>query len=263
MANSVRLDKQRFKAYINSRRRTLYVLEEKVNLKAHGPNLYRLTHYGLINLYFVLEEDGLTIIDTGVAGTAKLIEEAVTKLGRPVRHILLTHAHGDHVGGLDALHARYPDAEVLISERDARLLRGDVSLDPNEPQTKIRGSVSAVKTRPTRLLHEGDQIGSLRAFASPGHTPGHMAFLDTRDGSLIAGDALITQGGLAVSGQMRLLFPLPHLATWHAPTALESAKRLVALAPSRLAVGHGPVLENPTAELVRVTEAFSRKLAAR
>lgn len=234
-----------------------------MKLHAHSPTLYRIAHYGLINCYILVEDDGLTLVDTGIAGTAKHIEGAVDQLNRPVRRILLTHADSDHIGGLDTLHARYPDAEILIGAREARRLHGDSSLEANEPQTKIRGGIVSVKTQPTRLLHEGDRIGSLEAFASSGHTPGHMAFLDTRNGSLIAGDAFATQGGLAVAGQMRWRFPLPHLATWHPPTALESARKLVALKPTRLAVGHGPVLENPTERIERVIAQFSQKLERR
>ena len=231
-----------------------------MNLKQHSPHLYRLVRYGIINVYLVLEADGLTVVDTAVSGTEKHIAEAAEKLGQPVRRILLTHAHVDHVGSLDALHALYPDAEVLISARDARFLAGDMSLDEGEPQVKLRGGFPTVKTRPTRLLEDGDTIGSLRAVASPGHTPGQMSFWDTRDGTLIAGDALQTQAGLAVAGQLRLLFPLPALATWHKPTALASARKLTALEPKRLAVGHGRVLENPAAAMHRTTEKFARHL---
>ncbi len=231
-----------------------------MNLKQEGPFLYRLTHYGLINCYLVVEDDGLSIVDTGVAGTAPLIAKAVGSLGVGVRRIILTHAHGDHVGGLDALHELYPNAEVLIGARDSRLLAGDTSLDAHEPQSKLRGSISPTRTRPTRLLGDGDAVGSLRAVASPGHTPGHMAFLDVRESTLIAGDAFQTLGGLAIAGQLRGRFPLLALFTWHAPTALRSARTLTALEPARLAVGHGPVLENPTSEMRRATEQFSRRL---
>ena len=229
-----------------------------MNLKQHSPHLYRLVRYGLINVYLVLEDDGLTVVDTAVSGTEAHITKAAEKLGQPVRRILLTHAHLDHVGSLDALHALYPDAEVIISARDARFLTGDMSLDADEPQVKLRGGFPTVQTRPTRLLADGDAIGSLRAVASPGHTPGHMSFWDTRDGTLIAGDAFQTQAGLAVAGQLRLLFPLPALATWHKPTALRSARKLTALEPRLLAVGHGRVLENPTAAMHRVADKFAQ-----
>ena len=231
-----------------------------MNLKQHTPHLYRLVRYGLINVYLVVEGDGLTVVDTAVSGTETHVAEAAEKLGLPVRRILLTHAHVDHVGSLDALHNRYPDAEVIISARDARFLQGDMSLDENEPQAKLRGGFPTIQTRPTRLLEDGDTVGSLRAVASPGHTPGHMAFWDTRDGTLIAGDAFQTQAGLAVAGDLRLLFPLPALATWHKPTALGSARKLTTLEPKRLAVGHGPVLENPTNAMRQVTETFARQL---
>ena len=231
-----------------------------MKLEQHSPHLYRLVRYGLINVYLVLEDDGLTVVDTAVSGTEKQIVKAAEKLEQPVRRILLTHAHVDHVGSLDALHALYPDAEVVISARDARFLTGDMSLDEGEPQVKLRGGFPTVKTRPTQLLKDGDTVGSLQAVASPGHTPGHMAFLDMRDGTLIAGDAFQTQAGLAVAGQLRLLFPPPALATWHKPTALGSARKLTALEPKRLAVGHGRVLGNPTVAMHRVTEKFARHL---
>lgn len=219
-----------------------------------------MTHYGFINCYLVVEDDGLSIIDTGVAGTAKLLGEAVTQLQKPVRRILLTHAHGDHVGGLDPLHTLYPEAEVAISARDARFLAGDRSLDAGEPPVELRGGFVTTQTRPTRLLEHGDRIGSLQAVASPGHTPGHMAFFNPRDGTLLTGDAFQTQGGLAVAGQVRWRFPLPALATWHAPTALASAQKLAALEPKRLAVGHGPVLEGPAEALHRVIDTFEQHL---
>ena len=110
---------------------------------------------------------------------------------------------------------------------------------------KPRGSYQEVDVKPTRLLEPGDRVGSLEVVASPGHTPGHVSFLDTRDRTLIAGDAYQTLGGIAVSGKIRPLFPLVAMGTWHKPTALESARRLRALDPSRLAVGHGGVIESP------------------
>ncbi len=177
----------------------------------------------------------------------------------PIRRIALTHAHYDHVGSLDALHAVLPEADVLISQRDARFLRGDRTLDPDEPG-KPRGSWRTCATRPTRELAHGDLVGPLRVIAAPGHTPGHIAFYDPRDGTLIAGDAFQTQGGIAVTGIVRLLFPFPAFGTWHIPTALQSAIALRALNPSRLAVGHGPVLQEPQAAMDQAIQVATKRL---
>lgn len=208
-------------------------------------NLYQLTRLFWFNNYLVREDDGFTMIDTNMGGSAESIVKAAAEIGAPIKRIVLTHAHNDHVASLDELHALLPDAEVMISERDARFLAGDMSLDPDEPLAKLRGGYTVQKTKPTRLLHDGDEIGSLRAIAAPGHTPGQMAFMDTRDNTLIAGDAFQTQAGIAVSGVMKILFPFPAMATWYKPYALRTAKHLRDLKPVRLAVGHGPVLENP------------------
>jgi glyoxylase-like metal-dependent hydrolase (beta-lactamase superfamily II) len=223
----------------------------------------QLTRYPLlfpVNCYLVREDDGLTLIDAGLPGSAGAILDAARGLALPIRRIVLTHAHGDHIGSLDALRQQLPEAEVLVSARDARFLAGDMSLDPSEPQLKLRGDYRTAATRPSRMLYDGDQVGSLQVVSTPGHTPGHIALFDPRDGSLIAGDAFQTRAGVAVSGTIRLLFPFPALATWSRPLALASAQRLRMLQPSRLAVGHGEVLESPLAEMDRAIAVATRKL---
>jgi glyoxylase-like metal-dependent hydrolase (beta-lactamase superfamily II) len=103
----------------------------------------------------------------------------------------------------------------------------------------VRGSFSKGDTIPAVLLTEGEGYGSLQVIATPGHTPGHLAFFDVRSGSLIAGDALTSVGGLRVSGDGPAIFPFANWATWDKPTALASARKLAALEPKKIVVGHG------------------------
>jgi glyoxylase-like metal-dependent hydrolase (beta-lactamase superfamily II) len=212
-------------------------------------NLTRLSRFGFVNAYLVAEDDGLTLVDTMLPRSAKAILRAADELGAPIVRIALTHAHGDHIGSLDELAAALPGVEVLISARDERLLHKDKSLDPGEPQSKVRGSLPGAKTRPTRTLATGDMVGSLEVVAAPGHTPGHVAFLDRRDATLLCGDTFTTIGGVATTNKVRLPFPLASMATWDGPTELASARALRALEPARLAPGHGKVVDAPLAAM--------------
>ena len=208
-------------------------------------NLIKVTKFRIVNCYLIQEKDGFTLIDTGVAGIEKQVLSAAEAFGKPIKRIALTHAHSDHIGGLDGLQKLLPNAEIMMSAQSARFVEGDQSLEKGQAAAKIRGSFPSVSARPTQTFKDGDMIGSLRVVATPGHTPGHHSFFDERDGTLIAGDALQILGGIAVAGVVRWRFPLPGFATWHKPTAAQSAEKLVALNPKRLAVGHGAVLENP------------------
>lgn len=218
-----------------------------------------------VNCYFVEEENELTLIDAALPYSAKSIIKAAENIGKPITRIIITHAHNDHIGALDTLKELLPHSKVYISSRDGLLLGGNSTLLPNEKNTPIRGGLPKnIKTKPDVLLEEGDRVGSLEVIATPGHTPGSISLFDTRNRSLIAGDALVTRGKLIVSGMLNPLFPFPAFATWDKETALKSAKKLSNLNPSLLAVGHGKMLKQPQERLnIAITEAEKAFLSSK
>jgi glyoxylase-like metal-dependent hydrolase (beta-lactamase superfamily II) len=225
-------------------------------VSAAGDHLVRVTRMRVSNCYMVREQDGLTLIDTSLRGSAELILRVAEELDLPIRRILVTHPHVDHVGSLDVLRTLLPDVEVMMSDRDARLMRGDFSRAPDEPTGRLlRASFAKTNTAPTRTLLEGQRVGSLEVLNAPGHTPGQLAFMDTRDQTLICGDAFYALGALFVTSESVLRFPFAALGTWHKPTANETARKLRRLEPRRLAAGHGRVLEHPLEAMDRAVRA--------
>lgn len=123
-------------------------------------NLFRLTRFGIVNCFLVREDDGLTLVDANLPGSANSILHSADEIGLPIRRILLTHAHFDHVGAVDELMRATKGLELLIGSREARLLAGDMSLEANETGRNLFGFMRT-SAQPTRLLREGEQIGSL------------------------------------------------------------------------------------------------------
>jgi glyoxylase-like metal-dependent hydrolase (beta-lactamase superfamily II) len=212
-----------------------------------SPTLTQLTRARFVNAFLVREDDGFTLVDTMIGGSADDLLAAAQQGGGAIRRIALTHGHGDHVGSLDALKARLGDSvEVLMPELDARIHAGERVVEG-----KVPGSWPKLQTVPDMRINSGDRVGSLEVVASPGHTPGHVAFLDTRDNTLLAGDAFTAYGKVAVSNHFYLRFPLAAMATWDKAKDLESARALRALNPAMLVVGHGPAEREPGAAMDR------------
>ena len=205
-------------------------------------NITQLTRLHFVNAFLVREDDGLTLIDTTVGGGADDLIKASEKAGAPIRRIVLTHGHGDHVGSLDALKERLgAEVEVHLGDLDARIHAGEKVVEGKLPGSWPKN----IKTAPNVRLTGGERIGSLETIPSPGHTPGHMAFLDTRDRTLIAGDVFTSYGDVAVTTHFYLRFPLAYVATWDRARDVESARSLRTLEPKILVVGHGPATRHP------------------
>lgn len=205
-----------------------------------------------VNCYIVEEKESVTLIDAAIPRCANKIISVATKIGKPIHRILITHGHNDHIGSLEELKKLLPEAKIYISERESRILMGDRTLDPTEPQTVLRGGFPKVeKFNADVYIKDGDIIGSLKAISAPGHTPGLFTFMDMRSKALIVGDAFQVRGGVAVAGQIVPLFPFPGLATWNKALSLKSAEKLLNLNPSLLATGHGHLLQKPSESIKR------------
>jgi len=126
------------------------------------------------------------VVDPG--GDVPRITEAIGKLGLAVERIVLTHGHIDHAGGAAELREKLGVPLEGPDERDAFLLDGLTE------QGRAYGIAGARNVRPDRWLNEGDTValGEHRfdVLHCPGHTPGHVVFVNEAGRVALVGDVL-------------------------------------------------------------------------
>jgi len=175
-----------------------------VALRPIVPCVYRV-RTGASSAY-VIDDEELTLVDTGVPGSEDRLLGAVRALGRrpeEVRHILVTHCHPDHAGSLAALR-RATGAATYMHPLDAGMVARGKSMRVVQRTPGIVPRVLNAWTRrghqpeiePVAVEHEvlgGDRLpaaGGMLAIHAPGHTTGQLAFLWPHHGGvLFAGDA--------------------------------------------------------------------------
>ena len=179
-----------------------------------APNVWRLRLVGnFVNGFAFRDDDGqVTLVDCGMKRSPKAMSAALAHVGiahEDVTRILLTHAHGDHAGGVAEM-ARRTDSPVSVHADDAESVRTGIA--PPLDQSLRMGRFLR------RIMREGkpdfepvpvadeladDQLlpvaGGLRVVHTPGHSPGHVSFLHEPTGVLITGDALFNWRGIGWS----------------------------------------------------------------
>ncbi len=167
---------------------------------------------GFVSAYVLVRGGEAAVVDTGVEGSADAIGDVLEEAGPGwdgVRHVVLTHKHADHAGSASEVLSRCDRATGYVGEAD----------------------LDAVDVEDLRPLTDGDEVFGLRVVGTPGHTPGHMAVFDPHTRVLVAGDAL--------NSSDRLTGADPGFSE-DMDAAGASVRRLAALAPDTVLVGHGP-----------------------
>jgi glyoxylase-like metal-dependent hydrolase (beta-lactamase superfamily II) len=196
---------------------------------------------------FVIAAPEPVLVDCGTPKAGPRVRRAIERVaGRePLRHILVTHHHVDHVGPLAELAAE--DVTVWAHALDARVVRGDVPAARPASRSGIeRFGVKAIErlgptmkpARVDREISDGEQIpigDGFIAYHTPGHTSGHTSFLYPSKRVLFVGDAAANMFG-------KLGPPFGLYSEDHAAVGASIAK-VAALDFDVACFGHGRVLK--------------------
>jgi glyoxylase-like metal-dependent hydrolase (beta-lactamase superfamily II) len=204
---------------------------------------------------FVVDDGDVTLVDAGWPGDEGTVRTGLADAGfgpSDVDRVLLTHYDADHVGTLARLTPGL-DAPVFVHREDAPYVAGE-----RLPPWTARNGVEALHRLfyrrmslpdlPIRRVEGGDEIGGFRAHHTPGHTPGHVAYVHEELRAAFLGDL-----AYAVGDRLR---PSGRFTSYDARQAGASIRTLADRVPELryLCPGHGPPVEGGADRLRRAVE---------
>jgi glyoxylase-like metal-dependent hydrolase (beta-lactamase superfamily II) len=217
------------------------------------PGLFSLRIKRMVNVFWIVDGDAVTLIDTGLPKSADAILEGIAACGRQpgdVKSILVTHCHYDHTGSLAALKAR-TGATTYMHPIDAEMIRQGKTMRPVVPAPTMLSRLvyrlmvqfvplEKFNVEPVQIdrdVVDGQELavaGAIRAIHIPGHCAGQLAFLWERHGGvLFAADAAANGGSGLVISRVYEDFAV----------GMQSLAKLSALTFENACFGHGrPIL---------------------
>jgi glyoxylase-like metal-dependent hydrolase (beta-lactamase superfamily II) len=215
----------------------------------------------IVNVFAVGDRSRWTLVDGGLYGSAGRIRRwAEEHFGDTAPSaIVLTHAHFDHVGALEALLDEWR-VPVMVHADEMPYVTGRRAYPAPDPS--VGGGLMArlaglyprepidLGSRVQELLPDGSipTMPGWRWIHTPGHTAGHVSLFREDDRTLIVGDAFCTtrqESFLAVATQTPELHGPPAYFTTDWDAARDSVRQLAALDPAFVAPGHGQAIAGP------------------
>ena len=139
------------------------------------------------NSYVVINEETKEAVIIDPAKLSKKMREYIDGEGLQVKAILLTHAHFDHIMGIDEVIQAYGEMPVYVEENDLELLN---HAELNESKTYTKGYSYAGGD----VIHGGEVLSLIgqefQVIHTPGHTAGGVCYYVENAGVLFSGDTL-------------------------------------------------------------------------
>jgi glyoxylase-like metal-dependent hydrolase (beta-lactamase superfamily II) len=204
-----------------------------------------------LNSVYLIAADEPCLVESGPAADTGRLRRALTGLGlgpEDLAHVVVTHIHMDHAGGVGDLLAAFPRARVWVHERGAPHLADPARLEASTARTygaeRMRALFGPMRPiAPDRIapVTDGDVIElgdrTLRVVHTPGHASHHVALVDDHVGAAFTGEAI---GSFLPWGPaFRPALPPPEVDVEAAHTSID---RIRAARPTVLLTSHfGPV----------------------
>jgi glyoxylase-like metal-dependent hydrolase (beta-lactamase superfamily II) len=220
----------------------------------------------LVTSAYLVDADELALIETGPTTSAHAVQSGLDALGvaaNDLAHIVVTHIHLDHAGGVGTLARAFPGATVWVNERGAPHLADPTKLAASAERIygpeRLRewfGPIEPTEVGRLRSIADGDAIDlggrTLDVLYTPGHASHHVALADRVTGAVFAGDALGVH--LPDVRVLRPAMPPPDVDLEAACTSIERIRDRADLV---LLSHFGPV-----AEVDHICELAERRLLA-
>ncbi len=194
------------------------------------------------NTYLVGTGPKRLLLDTGSGHDEYMpvLEEAVARVGcREIEGIVLTHAHPDHIGGVNQVRNHFGPMPVYKLPWPTQ---GGIAGPGAENGPEELANPDTLAEGPLEVLEHGDVVevegARLRAIFTPGHAPDHLCFLIEEEQNLFSGDNVLGIGTTVIPAE-----------TGNLGDYIDSLERILAEDPHQIYPAHGPRIKAGAAKI--------------